>query len=152
MRPHPPQQPCAARPHAVGESPGAKLVARRDDARLVVERVWARPRCGMRQFAAAHMLQVAQVAKVDLPPLIEGQLGRQSRGVVVSVEKLIHEGGQLLRKLGGGGFRVRHREKAQRVRSWLSGEQVETGVLAGLRVGPARGGAWMRRKTADTHP
>jgi len=51
----------------------------------------------LRQYLAGQALQVAQIAQVRLPAPVERQVGRESRGVLMSIEQLIGDQGQLLR-------------------------------------------------------
>jgi hypothetical protein len=43
-----------------------------------------------------HALQIAQIVEVHLPALIDHQLARQPRGVVVSIQQLIDEADEIL--------------------------------------------------------
>jgi hypothetical protein len=64
-------------------------VSRRDDlSALLLPRT--------REHLAPYSLQIAQIAEMSLPARVEILAGRESRGVVMSVEQLVHQARQLL--------------------------------------------------------
>jgi hypothetical protein len=52
----------------------------------------------IRELLARDSLQIAQIAEMSLPVRVEVQAGRDSRGVVMSVEQLVHQARQLLHR------------------------------------------------------
>jgi hypothetical protein len=50
----------------------------------------------VRELLARDSLQIAQIAEMSLPARVEILAARDSRGVVMSVEQLVHQARQLL--------------------------------------------------------
>jgi hypothetical protein len=56
----------------------------------------ARSLPGLRELLARDSLQIAQVAEMSLPARVEVLAGRDSSGVIMSVEQLVDQARQLL--------------------------------------------------------
>jgi hypothetical protein len=58
--------------------------------------LFARSLPSVGELLARDSLQIAQIAEMSLPARVEILAGRDSRGVVMSVEQLVHQARQLL--------------------------------------------------------